>query len=84
MIFSDIPISVRITFSAIAVLLVIASLFSRWLQVSRPDKNYHELRQRIQTWWVIVAVFAVGVLFNKTTSVITFGLIINTHPSRRP
>jgi len=75
MIFSDIPISVRITFSAIAVLLVIASLFSRWLQVSRPDKNYHELRQRIQTWWVIVAVFAVGVLFNKTTSVITFGLI---------
>jgi phosphatidate cytidylyltransferase len=41
------------------------SLVSWWLKTSRPDRNYLELRQRVRTWWLIVAVFLAGVLFNR-------------------
>ena len=71
----DLPQSVQIAFAAIAILLSTASVVSIWLERTKPDRDYRELRQRIRTWWVIVAVFAVAVLSNRTTSVITLGLV---------
>jgi phosphatidate cytidylyltransferase len=72
---SGLPISVQIAFMSIGGLLATASLVSIGLVRARPESNYTELRLRIKTWWIIVAVFAVAVLFNRTVSVIVLGLV---------
>ncbi len=69
------PESVLVAFMVMGGLLVIASLASIALVKFRPERDYRELRQRIKTWWWIVAVFALAVLFNKTVSVTVFGFI---------
>lgn len=69
------PYSVQIAFIAIAVLLAVGSVSSITLQRLRPERDYQELRQRVKTWWLIVAVFAVAVLFNRTVSVIVLGFV---------
>jgi phosphatidate cytidylyltransferase len=72
---NGLPVSVQIAFMAIGGLLAIASLSSILLVRTKPERNYTELRLRIKTWWLIVAVFAVAVLFNRTVSVIVLGLV---------
>jgi phosphatidate cytidylyltransferase len=72
---ASLPHSVQIAFIAIGVLLAIGSLVSIVLQRSHPERDYHELRQRVRTWWLIVTVFAIAVLFNRTVSVIVLGFV---------
>lgn len=69
------PPSVQMAFWVMGGLLVTASLVSIALVKFRSDHDYGELRLRIKTWWWIVAVFALAILFNKTISVIVFGFI---------
>ncbi len=71
----NIPVNVQIAFIAIGCLLALASLISIWLVRAKPERDYSELRLRIKTWWIIVAVFAAAVLFNRTISVIVLGFI---------
>jgi phosphatidate cytidylyltransferase len=72
---SGLPVSVQIAFIAIGGLLTIASLVSIGMVRARPERDYTELRLRIKTWWLIVAVFAVAVLFNRTVSVVVLGFV---------
>jgi phosphatidate cytidylyltransferase len=72
---SGLPVSVQIAFIAIGGLLALASLTSIWLVRAKPERNYTELRLRIKTWWLIVTVFAVAVLFNRTVSVVVLGFV---------
>lgn len=72
---SALPTSVQVAFIAIGVLLAVASLTSIALQHLRPERDYQELRERVRTWWLIVAVFAVAVLFNRTVSVVVLGFV---------
>ncbi|MDP3010206.1 MAG: phosphatidate cytidylyltransferase [Methylococcales bacterium] len=69
------PVSVQIAFMAIGGLLALASLISIALVRAKPERDYTELRLRIKTWWLIVAVFAVAVLFNRTLSVTVLGFV---------
>jgi phosphatidate cytidylyltransferase len=69
------PVSVQIAFMAIGGLLALASLISIALVRAKPERDYTELRLRIKTWWLIVAVFAVAVLFNRTVSVTVLGFV---------
>jgi phosphatidate cytidylyltransferase len=69
------PKSVLIALAVMVGLLVVASLVSITLVKARPERDYRELRQRTQTWWWIVAVFILALLFNKTVSVLVFGFI---------
>lgn len=72
---SGLPISVQVAFLTIGGLLAVASLVSIWLVRAKPERDYSELRLRMKTWWLIVAVFAVAVLFNRTVSVIVLGFV---------
>jgi phosphatidate cytidylyltransferase len=72
---ASLPFSVQIAFMAIGGLLAIASLITLLLIRARPERDYTELWLRIKTWWLIVAVFAVAVLFNRTVSVIVLGFV---------
>lgn len=69
------PESVCLAFWVMGGLLAVASLVSVTLVKLRPERDYRELRLRIKTWWWISAVFALSVLFNRTVSVMVFGLI---------
>jgi phosphatidate cytidylyltransferase len=69
------PVSVQIAFMVISGLLALASLISIALVRAKPERDYTELRLRIKTWWLIVAVFAVAVLFNRTVSVVVLGFV---------
>jgi len=69
------PVSVQIAFMAIGGLLALASLISIALVRAKPERDYTELRLRIKTWWLIVAVFAAAVLFNRTVSVMVLGFV---------
>lgn len=71
----DLPNNVQFAFAGIVMLLLSASGISMILQRRRPERDYRELRQRVKTWWIIVAVFALAVLVNRTVSVIVLGLV---------
>jgi phosphatidate cytidylyltransferase len=71
----DFPASVKIAILAMGGLLLLASVVSLLLVRLHPDRDYRELRQRVRTWWWIVAVFMLTVLFNRTLSVVVFGFV---------
>jgi len=62
-------------FGGIFVLLVIASAISVMLARRSPDGRFVELRQRIRSWWVIVAVLAIALLLDRTLSLVFFGFV---------
>ena len=64
-------ISIGCVFSA----LCIASLSCMILRKRRPDHDYSELRLRIRTWWIIVAVFAAALLSGKGLFVLFMGFV---------
>lgn len=56
-------------------LLVVASLVSWYLERKGPPGKYHELRQRVQSWWIMVGVFGVAIAIDRSLSIIFFGLV---------
>lgn len=61
--------------AGIYVLLIIASLICFGLRKIRPEKNYTELQQRINSWWVMVSIFTVVMISSPTVSLVFFGFI---------
>jgi phosphatidate cytidylyltransferase len=47
-------------------LLVIATAIIAGLGWSQPEGDYGELRHRIQSWWVMVSVFTLALVLNRT------------------
>lgn len=62
-------------FGGIFLLLVLASAISVVLARRSPGGRFVELRQRIRSWWVIVAVLAVALLLDRTLSLVFFGFV---------
>jgi phosphatidate cytidylyltransferase len=69
------PQSVIIALFVMVGLLVLASVISTAFVRFRPEQDYRELRQRVRTWWWIVAVFTLALLFNRAVSVWVFGFV---------
>jgi len=67
--------SVVAALAGIYLLLVVASVITLILKKSKPEKNYTELQQRINSWWVMVSIFTVVMVSSKTISVVFFGFI---------
>ena len=59
----------------IAVLLVVATAAAWLLQRRRPQADYRELTQRINAWWVMVAVFAAALALGPTWSIVFFAFV---------
>lgn len=75
MIFTATNNTVLWSLSGLYVLLVIASTIAFLLKRANPDKNYTELVQRINSWWVMITVFSLAMVLSQTVSLIFFGLI---------
>lgn len=60
---------------AIFAVLVFASSTIAVLGWRFPQKDWLELRQRVRTWWWIVAVFVLAISVNRTVSLLVLGFV---------
>ncbi|WP_198264802.1 phosphatidate cytidylyltransferase [sulfur-oxidizing endosymbiont of Gigantopelta aegis] len=60
---------------AVLCLLVIASISRFIIEKSHPDKDYTELRQRIQSWWWMIGILFVFMTLGQTSGK-TYGIIL--------
>jgi phosphatidate cytidylyltransferase len=61
--------------AAVFVLLVVASLSVRMMQLRKPAADYRELILRIRTWWVIIALLGAALLLPPLAGIILFAVI---------
>jgi phosphatidate cytidylyltransferase len=56
-------------------LLSIASSINLVLILKNPTRDYTELRQRIRSWWIMVAILFIVLLASKTAAIVFFGFL---------
>jgi phosphatidate cytidylyltransferase len=61
--------------AGVVILLGLAGLVAAALTALRPEKSYLELRQRIASWWVMIALLAGALLAGWQATVAVFALI---------
>jgi len=66
---------VLLTLGGVFGVLVIASVLVRLLRRARPDGDFKELGQRVRSWWIMVGVFSLALLFDRTVSLAFFCLV---------
>lgn len=71
----DIPLNAFYAMAAVLGLLIIATLSRLWLAWKNPQKNYTELRQRIQSWWWMVTILFVVLAASKNVAIVFFGFL---------
>lgn len=59
----------------VLMLLITASVISILLKVKNPNRDYSNLRQRIKSWWWMIALIFVALVMGKKSSVIFFGFL---------
>lgn len=59
----------------VIVLLIIGTVISRQKAKRHPDKDYRELNQRVNSWWLMVAVLFACLSQGFTTTVILFAVL---------
>lgn len=69
------PMPVLYTLAGIYGLLLISSGIAALLTWRQPQKDHDELNQRLQSWWVMVTVFTLALVLNRTVSILFFALI---------
>jgi phosphatidate cytidylyltransferase len=55
--------------------LVLASAIVWLLQRRVPGKDYRELRQRVNSWWLMASVFAAAMSLNRNVSLVFFAFV---------
>lgn len=56
-------------------LLSLASLIVFVLKKARPEKNYGELNQRVNSWWIMIVLFTLAIALSRELSVAFFGFV---------
>jgi phosphatidate cytidylyltransferase len=69
------PNLLHYAFGAIVAVLVTSSICTAVLMRARPEKNYIELKLRIQTWWWLVAVLFLALTFTRTIAIVTMAIV---------
>lgn len=71
----NIPIHSFYMMTFVVILLITGSLIRWRLQVKNPQTDYLELKQRIQSWWWMIAILFGILLAPTTVSIIFFALL---------
>jgi len=66
---------VRWVLAGVVTLLVVATVVTRLLRVRRPQADYRELTQRVNAWWVMVAIFAAALALGTRWSIAFFAFV---------
>jgi phosphatidate cytidylyltransferase len=59
----------KITFGGIFALLVLSSVATVAMRLKSPGPTSKELRERVRTWWIIVAMLAIALCWSKTAAI---------------
>lgn len=70
-----IPLHSFYAMSCVIFLLISASCIRYLIKLKHPEKDYTELRQRIQSWWWMVAILFICLSIHQTTAIILFAFI---------
>jgi phosphatidate cytidylyltransferase len=65
----------RVVMAGILGLLLIASVITWRLTKRGPPEKYLELAQRVRSWWVMVAVFAIAIAIDRRLSIAFFAFV---------
>ncbi len=60
---------------AVISILIFATVIILVLRAQKPQKDYTELQQRIQSWWVMIGLLFLALIISKGTSLLFFGLL---------
>jgi len=63
------------TLGGVFALLVVATAVVFALARARPERNFAELRLRVQSWWIIVGIVAVALALSDTAAIVFFGFV---------
>src|SRR3712207_1096626 len=74
MIWAPTKTNVLWAFAGVLGLLLFSTGVIYTLPLANPDQDYTELKNRIKSWWVIVAIFAISLL-NRTVALVFFAFI---------
>jgi phosphatidate cytidylyltransferase len=69
------PSNVLWSFGGVFALLAVATAIIYALPFAKPEKDYIELKQRINTWWIMVSLFAIALLLNRTVALVFFAFV---------
>lgn len=56
-------------------ILLLASLIVFLMGRAKPEKNFDELRSRVNSWWVMVVMFSLAMVLNRKLSLVFFGFM---------
>ena len=73
--FSALTFNATAFLAGIFALLLLASLVVFALRRAHPDRDYAELSSRVNSWWVMVAVFAAAMALDRTLSIVFLGFV---------
>ncbi len=71
----ELDVAVRSTIGGIFGLLLVATLVVSALRRARPEKDWKELTQRVNTWWIMTTIFFVAIVASRTVSICFFALV---------
>lgn len=60
---------------AVLALLIAATAVRLLLRASKPEKDYTELKLRIQSWWIMIGLLFAVLWFSQNTAIAFFGLL---------
>ncbi len=66
---------VRTTILCIFAALIASSAVSIVLVRMKPDRDFRELRSRIRTWWAIVGLFSIALLWSPIAAIVFLGFV---------
>lgn len=69
------PSNVLWSFAGIFILLLVATIVTFSLALRNPEQDYTELKQRVQSWWLIVVLFTIALTLNRTIAIIFFAFL---------
>ena len=67
--------SVRWTLAAIFGALVLSTIIVQGLIRLKPSADFSNLRQRVNSWWVMVTVFSLAMTLSRNVSIAFFAFI---------
>ncbi|MGB7328970.1 MAG: phosphatidate cytidylyltransferase [Rubripirellula sp.] len=66
---------VRTTLLCLFSALAVSSVITIGMKRLKPDRDFHELRCRVRTWWAIVGVFSLSLMWSTTAAIGFLGFV---------
>lgn len=72
---SSLTPNTKLALGGVFAVLLAASAVVAVLARAQPMRDYTELVQRIQTWWVMIVLFSIAISVSRTVSIVFFALV---------